>query len=58
MILRTTAALPQNLIGACNMDFTQDQINNIVREARDAAYAASDEFFQGQPLPGQFEELQ
>jgi hypothetical protein len=28
------------------MDFTQDQINAIVREARDAAYAASDEFFR------------
>jgi len=28
------------------MDFTQDQIDAIVREARDAAYAASDEFFR------------
>ncbi len=28
------------------MDFTQDQINNIVREARDAAYAAADKFFR------------
>jgi hypothetical protein len=28
------------------MDFTQDQVNAIVREARDAAYAASDEFFR------------
>jgi hypothetical protein len=28
------------------MDFTQDQVNAIVREARDAAYAAADEFFR------------
>jgi hypothetical protein len=28
------------------MDFTQEQINAIVREARDAAYAAADEFFR------------
>ena len=28
------------------MDFTQDQVNTIVREARDAAWAASDEFFR------------
>ena len=28
------------------MDYTQDQINAIVTEARDAAWAASDEFFR------------
>jgi hypothetical protein len=28
------------------MDFTQEQVNTIVREARDAAWAASDEFFR------------
>ena len=28
------------------MDFTQEQVNAIVREARDAAYAAADEFFR------------
>ena len=28
------------------MDFTQDQVNAIVREARDAAYEASDKFFR------------
>jgi hypothetical protein len=28
------------------MDFTQDQVNAIVREARDAAWEASDKFFR------------
>ena len=46
MILRTIAHQVQKLIGAPNMDFTQDQVNAIVREARDAAYAAADEFFR------------
>jgi hypothetical protein len=28
------------------MNYTQEQVNSIVREARDAAYAAADEFFR------------
>ena len=34
------------LFGVCNMEFTQDQIEDIVLEARQAAYMASDKFLK------------
>ena len=46
MILRTIAHRLAKLFGVLNMNFTQDQVDAIVREARDAAYAAADEFFR------------